>query len=83
MAEIFFTGICIAAAAIMTVYHLTRRNKLGSIAGSALTGLTALCILSHFGERFGTDIPLNPFNIAGSSILGVPFLICEVILKIL
>ena len=78
MSDIIFAGICIAAAAIIIIYHFTRRNRWGSIISSTLTGVSALCLLSHFGSRFGTDITLNVFNIFGSVILGVPFLLCNV-----
>ncbi|NLT08261.1 MAG: hypothetical protein GXY08_01995 [Ruminococcus sp.] len=73
----------VVACFIMVIYYATRKHRLSSILYGSMTGLIALVMLSHFGEGFGLDLRMNMFNCCGSALLGVPFVICEVILKIL
>jgi len=83
MVNTLFMGICGAAALTMAVYYITRCRRLRSLLYGSVTGLAALIVLAHYGNRFGLFLPLNAFNLSGSAVLGVPFVICQVILKIL
>lgn len=78
--ENIFRILCGAAVFIMAVYYIKREHKLRSLIFGGLTGFAALVIINKYGGMIGADIPLNIFNIVGSSILGVPFVICLVIL---
>jgi hypothetical protein len=80
-AENIFYCICAAAVVIMLIYYIRRERKFLSFLSGALSGFAALTILSRYGYMIGTDIPLNLFNVCGSTVLGVPFVICLVILK--
>ncbi|HRR77350.1 MAG TPA: hypothetical protein P5191_11145 [Ruminococcus sp.] len=83
MDKSIFSITVFAVAAIMGLYYFTRKNRMRSLLYGSLTGLTALILLSHFGEKIGLDLGMNIFNCCGSLLLGVPFVICEVILKFL
>lgn len=80
-AENIFKAVCIAAAGIMLIYYIKRERKILSFLFGALTGAAALIILNKYGGLIGAEIPLNIFNVGGSFVLGVPFVICLVILK--
>ena len=45
------------------------------------TGFIALVLVNKYGFMIGADIPLNTFNICGSAVLGVPFVVCLVIIE--
>ena len=62
---IFFIA-CGAALAAMTVYYARRKHKL----------LSAL-----FGGSFGAYLPLNAFNVCGSTVLGAPFVAAMIVCK--
>jgi hypothetical protein len=49
----------------------------------AVTGGAALFIVNKYGAFIGADVPLNLFNVMGSAVLGVPFVIFIVIMNIL
>lgn len=80
-AENIFKAVCIAAAGIMLIYYIKRERRILSFLFGALTGAAALIILNKYGGLIGAEIPLNIFNVGGSIVLGVPFVICLVILK--
>lgn len=80
-AENIFKAVCIAAAGIMLIYYIKRERKILSFLFGAVTGAAALIILNKYGSLIGAEIPLNIFNVGGSVVLGVPFVICLVILK--
>ncbi|MBQ8297372.1 MAG: pro-sigmaK processing inhibitor BofA family protein [Ruminococcus sp.] len=80
-ADQIFKGVCAAVIFVMLIYYIRRERKLRSILFGALTGAAALFILNKYGGYIGVEIPLNVFNLAGSTILGVPFVICLVILR--
>lgn len=80
-AENIFKAVCIAAAGIMLIYYIKRERKILSFLFGAVTGAAALIILNKYGGLIGAEIPLNIFNVGGSVVLGVPFVICLVILK--
>ncbi|MCM1362521.1 MAG: pro-sigmaK processing inhibitor BofA family protein [Clostridiales bacterium] len=81
--DLIFWIASIIVMLIMLIYYISRRKKLKTFFFGALTGLAALFLLNKFGDNFGTYLPLNIFNLCGSTILGVPFVICLVLLKIL
>ena len=81
--DVIFAVICSVTVLIMTVYYMKRKNKLRSVLLGSLTGITALLILDRWGNCFNSELPLNTFNVCGSAVLGVPFVIMLVILKIL
>ena len=80
-AEIVFAAICAAALLIMMVYYTKSRRKAARIMTGTLTGLAALFLLSHYSYAADMEIYLNIFNVCGSAVLGVPFVLCLVILK--
>ena len=83
MEKTIFYGICALSAVIMLIYYATRKNRLSSLVKGCILGLAALFILERFGEKYGINMPLNIMNVSGSALLGVPYLICVVLLKIL
>lgn len=80
-ADNIFKIVCAAVIIIMLIYYIKRERKILSMLFGALTGAAALIILNKYGGVIGVDIPLNLFNLSGSVVLGVPFVICLVILK--
>lgn len=81
MAENIFRGLCAAVILIMLIYYIKREHRIRSLLFGGLTGAAALIILNKYGGFIGVDVPLNIFNFAGSTVLGVPFVICLAILK--
>lgn len=81
--DFIFAAVCGVVILIMAVYYLKREKRLKALLFGSLTGLAALFILNKYGGNFDTELPLNTFNLCGSAVLGVPFVICFVILKIL
>lgn len=81
--DFIFAAVCGVVILIMAVYYLKREKRLKALLFGSLTGLAALFILNKYGGNFDTELPLNTFNLCGSAVLGVPFVICLVILKIL
>ena len=80
-ADVIFRIACAAVILIMLIYHLKRRKRILSIITGAATGLAALILLNKFGNYAGIDISLNTFNLVGSSVLGVPFVIALVVMN--
>ncbi len=78
-----FAAVCGAAVLTMLLYYLRREHRMRTFLFGSLTGITALLILNEYGGRFSSQLPLNVFNIAGSTVLGVPFVTVLVLLKIL
>ena len=81
--DVVFAALCAVVTVIMGVYYFSRKKRIRTLLFGALSGLAALLILNRWGGSFNTELPLNIFNVCGSSVLGVPFVICLVILKIL
>ena len=81
--ETLFYLICVAAVLIMLEYFRRRKRKIMSFIFGATTGFIALVLVNKYGFVIGADIPLNTFNICGSAILGVPFVVCLVIINFL
>lgn len=75
--------ICIVVVLIMLMYYMRRERKVLSFVFGAFTGAAALFILNKYGGFIGADVPLNLFNVSGSAVLGVPFVVGLVILKYL
>lgn len=81
--EMLFKALCGIVVFIMIIYYLRRQKKLLSFIIGAFTGGAALFIVNKYGSLFGAHIPLNLFNILGSVILGVPFVVFIVIMNFL
>lgn len=81
MINTIFVSLCAIAALTMSIYYLTRFKRLKTVFFGTFTGITALLLLNSFGGGFGAALPLNLFNVCGSAVLGVPFLICAVVFK--
>ena len=81
--EMLFKALCGIVVVIMMIYYFRRQKKLFSFIIGAFTGGAALFIVNKYGSLFGAHIPLNLFNILGSVILGVPFVVFIVILDFL
>jgi len=75
--------MCVAVTVTMICYYKSRERKISSFLLGALTGMTALFLINKYGFHIGAEVPLNMFNLCGSIILGVPFVICTVIIKFL
>ena len=75
--------MCSASVIAMAVYYRSRKRKVRSVLFGSLTGLAGLLLLEHFGYAFGEVIPLNAINICGSLLLGVPFDLCLILLRML
>ena len=81
--EYIFAAVCAIVILIMIIYYLKCKKRVRALIFGAVTGLAALFILNRFGGNFDTYLPLNTFNVIGSAVLGVPFVICMVILRIM
>ncbi len=81
--HMIFYSVCACAVLIMIIYFMRRKRKILSFLFGAATGITALMLINRYGYIIGADIPLNLFNFCGSAVLGVPFVVCIVILKYL
>ena len=81
--ETLFYLICVVAVLIMLEYFRRRKRKIISFIFGAVTGFIALVLVNKYGFVIGADIPLNTFNICGSAVLGVPFVVCLVIINFL
>ena len=81
--EMLFKMLCGIIVGIMAVYYFRRQKKLFSIIIGALTGCAALFIVNKYGGNFGVNVPLNLFNVSGSLVLGVPFVVFVVIMNFL
>ena len=80
--NMIFAAICGVVTLIMAIYYLRREHSVRTLLFGALSGLVALLILNQYGSMFSSWLPLNVFNLAGSAVLGVPFVIILVLLKI-
>lgn len=81
--ETIFWLICAVSVIIMIIYYSKCRRRVTSFLFGAFTGLAALIMLNRYGCYFEILLPLNIFNVCGSAILGVPFVICLVIINFL
>lgn len=79
-AEMIFKAVCTVVSIIMLIYYLKREKKVFSALFGAFTGIAALMVINKYGGLLDIEIPLNLFNVGGSVVLGVPFVICLVIL---
>ena len=83
MEKIIFWSLCGAAVLAMIIYYATRLKRLKTVLYGIITGIVSLLLVNYFGNRFGAVLPLNIFNVSGSIILGVPFVICMIIFNFL
>lgn len=81
--EMLFKMLCGIIVGIMAVYYFRRQKKIFSIIIGALTGCAALFIVNKYGGNFGVNVPFNLFNVSGSLVLGVPFVVFVVIMNFL
>lgn len=81
--DLIFGLLCTVVVLVMLIYYMRRERKVLSFVFGAFTGVAALFILNKYGGFIGADIPLNLFNVSGSAVLGVPFVVGIVILKYL
>ncbi len=79
---IFIVG-CTAAAAAMGIYYLRNRRNIASFIAGTVSGIVSLFLLEKVSDLFSLNIPLNLFNIAGSLILGVPYVVILAIMNFL
>ncbi|MCQ2490835.1 MAG: pro-sigmaK processing inhibitor BofA family protein [Ruminococcus sp.] len=79
--EAIFRLICGGAAAVMIVCCARRRHRLLSVLLGSGTGLAALMLVNLFGSSIGAHIPLNLFNVCGSTVLGAPFVAALIIIR--
>ncbi len=79
---IFIVG-CAAAAAAMVIYYLRNRRNIASFIAGTVSGIVSLFLLEKVSALFSLNIPLNLFNIAGSLILGVPYVVILAIMNFL
>lgn len=80
-ADTAFFAACAAALLAMFIYYKKSRRRAVRLLTGTLTGLAALFIVQRYDFLIGADIPLNAFNLCGSAVLGVPFVLCMVILR--
>ena len=80
---IIFKALCGIIPFIMFIYYIRREKKILSFLIGAITGCAALFIVNEYGCLIGISIPLNLFNIAGSAVLGAPFVLFLVIMNYL
>ena len=81
--DTIFKTVCGVVIAIMIIYYFRREKKLMSLIAGVLTGEAALFILDKYGEIIGIDVPLNIFNVLGSAVLGVPFVVFIAVVNVL
>lgn len=79
--EMIFGVACAFVVLTMLIYYMKRKKRIISILTGAITGFAALVIINKYGGLAGINISLNVFNIAGSSVLGVPFVIGLVLIN--
>mgnify|MGYP002623785358 CR=1 FL=1 len=78
-----FYLVCAAVCAVMLIYYDRRRRRLSSFFKGAASGLVSLFAVNLFGAYIGAAVPLNIFNLCGSAVLGVPFVVFVTVLKII
>lgn len=81
--NMIFRTLCGTVTAIMAIYFFKREKKFISFLIGAVTGSAALFLVNKYGGIFDINVPLNLFNISGSVILGVPFVVFVVIMNFL
>ena len=73
--EKIFCIICGMIILVMLVTYIKRKHKILSFIFGSLSGMTALFLLCRYGSFIGAEVPLNFFNLCGSGILGIPFVV--------
>lgn len=72
--KIFFI-ICGFVFLIMLVTYIKKKHRILSFIFGSLSGMTALFLLCKYGSGIGAEVPMNFFNLCGSGILGIPFVV--------
>ncbi|OPZ18688.1 MAG: hypothetical protein BWZ04_02602 [Firmicutes bacterium ADurb.BinA205] len=78
-----FFAICAVSFIVMAVYYVRKRRTISSVISGALPGIVSLFLLEKASEMFSLSVTLNPFNIIGSLILGVPYVVIITIMNFL
>lgn len=81
--DLMFRLICGVIIVIMIIYHLRKQKKIMSFLFGAVTGTAALFLLNKYGIYIGVTVQLNLFNLVGSAVLGVPFVVFLTIMNFL
>lgn len=79
--DVIFAVMCVLCALTVAVYIFTREKRFKAMILSVMTGLFALFILNYFGDKLKVNVPLNTFDVCGSMVLGVPFLIGVILIN--
>ncbi|MDO4863902.1 MAG: pro-sigmaK processing inhibitor BofA family protein [Ruminococcus sp.] len=80
---LIFYIVCGAVLAAMVVYYARRKHKLLSALFGSGSGLAALLLVNYFGGQFGAYLPMNLFNVCGSTVLGAPFVAAMIVVRCL
>jgi len=59
----------------MLITYISRRKRLLSFIFGSAGGIIALFLVCRYGSEIGINIPMNIFNLCGSGILGIPFVV--------
>lgn len=78
-----FAAVCAAAVLVMALYYIIHGRSLPELLKGSLSGIAALVILNRFSGELAVCAPLNAFNVSGSAVLGVPYVIILVVSGIL
>ena len=81
--EVIFTAVCAVLTIIIIIYYSKRPNRVLSVLFGTFTGIASLLLLSRYGRTIGLEAMLNPFNLAGSAVLGIPYVIGIAIMNFL
>lgn len=73
--EKIFYIICAIAVLLMLIVYITRKRRVLSFIFGSVSGMTALFLLCRCGAEIGVDVPFNVFNLCGSGVLGIPFVV--------
>ena len=81
--DTIFKLICTALIVIMMLLYFRRNNKVSSFLYGAVSGLISLMLLDEIGEYINVSVVMNYFNIGGSILFGVPYVILLTIMNFL
>ena len=75
----------IAAACVIVVVRCAARQRHGlrALLGGAVSGLAAIALLRLLEPLTGTALPLNRFTAFSAAVLGLPGVICLLLLQLI